>query len=246
MKVAVIGSSPSSQMLAPFDNPEWDIWVLGNQINDYNGKRITRVFEIHENLSDKDANYPKWLVDQGHPLVVSDVFPVDAENVSRYPINDVNSLLEGEYLSSSPAYMMGLAILQGYEEIGIYGVDMAVDNHEYFKQRPEMYAWIAYAKAKGIKVTIPDESSLFKGTYVEGRDWNKEKSGLWSEGEFNQLANAHQKQMDEINRQIQDLQVKYTSHDGARQVYEKLAKVARAVDSGINVKTLLETTRIIL
>lgn len=239
MRVAIIGGSPSSQMLAPFDS-EWEIWVLGNQLKDYEGKRVTRVFEIHDDLSDKDPNYPKWLQEQGYLLVVGR----NGLKGKPYPEKEVNDLLGGDYLSSSPAYMMGMAILEGAEEIGIYGVDMAVDNHEYFKQRPEMYAWIAYAKAKGIKITIPEESSLFKGTYVEGRDWNKKSAGLWSEGEFTQLANAHQKRMNEIDQQINALRVDYTSHDGARQVYDRLSKVARAIDSGVDIKTLIETAKV--
>jgi len=242
VKIAIVGGSPSSQMLAPFDDPEWEIWVLGNQLKDYDGRRVTRVFEIHDDLSDKDPNYPKWLFDQGYPMVVSEKFAFKGDHIAYYPTDEVNQILDGEYLSSSPAYMIGFAILKGAREIGIYGVDMAVDNHEFFKQRPEMYAWIAYAKAKGIKITIPKESSLFKGTYVEGRDWGMKKEGLFTEDGFMQIANAHQKRMDDIDQQIRNLQVDYTSHDGARQVYERLSKTARAVESGILVKTLTEST----
>ena len=243
MKIAIVGGSPITQMLAPFEDETWDIWVLGNQLEDYKGKRVSRVFEIHDNLSDKPEGYAKWLVDQGHPLVVGDKFH-PAPTTTLFPIDAANDLLGGEFLSSSPAYMMALAILEGTEEIGIYGIDMAVDNHEYFKQRPEMYAWIAYAKAKGIKITIPKASSLFKGTYVEGRDWNKKEEGLYSQVEFNKMEQAHKKRMDETQQKINQLQAEYASHDGARQVYDRLAKVARAIDSGIDIKTLTETTRV--
>lgn len=244
MKVAIVGGSPSSQMLAPFDDLEWEIWVLGNQLKDYEGKRVSRIFEIHDDLSDKPEGYAQWLLDQKIPLIVGTQFPA-SELTSLYPEAEVNALLEGEYLSSSPAYMLGFAILKGYTEVSIFGVDMAVDNHEYFKQRPEMYAWIAYAKAKGIKVTIAEQSSLFKGVYVEGRDWGKKNGGVFSESEFTKIATAHQRKMDDINAQIRALEVDYTSHDGARQVYERLAKVARALDAGIDIKTLTETAKVI-
>lgn len=245
MKVAILGGSPSTQMLAPFEDKTWEIWVLGNQLQDYEGKRVTRIFEIHDDISDKDPNYPQWLVDQAKPLIVGGKFPINAKHIDYYPIEKANKLLDGEFLSSSPAYMMAFAILEGATEIAIYGIDMAVDNHEYFKQRPEMYAWIAYAKAKGIKIVIPEESSLFKGTYVEGRDWGKKESdGCYSMSEFTQMAQAHQKRMDEVDVKIRQLQSDYTSHDGARQVYERLAKISRAMESGIHIKTLTETTKV--
>jgi hypothetical protein len=216
-------------MLAPFDDPEWAIWVLGNQLDQYDISKVDRIFEIHDNLEDKDPAYPNWLTEQGmSKLVVGDKFPLPVPDATFYPENKVNELLGGEYLSSSPAYMIALAILEGASEIGIYGVDMAVDNHEYFKQRPEMYAWIAYAKAKGIKITIPKESCLFKGEYVEGRDWGKKEHETFSEDQFLQMANLHKSRMEECEEDIRAIQARFNSHDGARQVYERLAKVARS------------------
>ena len=244
MKVAIVGGAPSSQMLAPFEDESWDIWVLGNQLQSYDKKRITRIFEIHENLDDKDPNYPQWVSNFKIPMVVSDKFPVKGKHISLYPKKEVSKYIGGHF-SSSPAYMIGMAIYEGYEEIGIYGVDMAVDDHEYFKQRPDMYAWIAYAKAKGIKITIPEASSLFKGTYDEGRDWNKKSTGVYTESAFMQFADGHEKKMETVQAAIRQLEIDYASHDGARQVYERLSKAARAMDAGVEIKTLLETVSIV-
>lgn len=243
MKVAIVGGSPSTQMLAPFDDEEWEIWVLGNQLDQYNGKRITRIFEIHDNLSEHDPKYPQWLVSHNIKMVVGDKFPITEDHVSRFPVEDVNKLLGEDLLSSSPAYMIALAILENANEIAIYGVDMAVDNHEYFKQRPEMYAWIAYAKAKEIKVIIPEQSPLFKGGYIEGRDWNNVKDTPFDATQFEQLAELHKGKTEEYNQKIRELEVFAHSHDGARQVYERLAKVARSVDAGIKIN-LIDTVKV--
>ena len=71
-------------MLAPFDDPEWEIWVLGNQLSCYDGKVVHRIFEIHDDLSDKPPGYPKWLVDNAYKnLVVSDSFPIEGPEI--YP-----------------------------------------------------------------------------------------------------------------------------------------------------------------
>ena len=206
-------------MDAPFDS-DWEIWVLGNQLDKYEGKRVTRIFEIHDNLTEHDESYPQWLVSQGIRLVVGKKFPIQAENVEIYPEQEVRDLFGGG-LSSSPAYMIGMAILEGYKEIAIYGIDMAVEDHEYFKQRPDMYAWIGYAKGKGIKVTIADRSPLFKPNYTEGTDWG-------NADEYTEMAEIHQSKIDGYEQQKREIDVLIHTHNGAKQVYERLAKVARS------------------
>lgn len=245
MKVSIVGGCPETEHLAPYNDPEWEVWVLGNQYDRHISRRVTRVFEIHDDLSGHLAEYPQWLVDQKLPLIVGKHFPIEAPHVRVYPEEEANELLGGEYLSSSPAYMIALAILEGADEIAIYGIEMAVDNHEYFKQRPEMYAWIAYAKAKGIKITIPEESTLFKGGYVEGRDWGNKvdmERPPFTQVQFEEMARTHQQKMNEYEAQRIQIDAHIQSHDGARQVYERLARVARAVETGIPVDSLSKTT----
>ena len=237
-KVAIVGGSPSTQMDAPFDDESYDIWVLGNQLDQYKDKRVTRVFEIHDNLSEHPPEYPTWLADKHIPLVVSENFPFHGNYISVFDKEAAASILGQPMLSSSPAYMLSQAILEMYTTVDIYGVDMSVDNHEYFKQRPDMYALIGYAKANGIEVNIPNSSTLFKSNYDEGRDWNNEAHrGAFSSDELEKLAEMHRVKVAEYERLIQ-------SHDGARQAYERLAMVAKRIESGIEINTLTETVRI--
>ena len=233
MKVAIVGGSPSTQMKAPFEDPEFDIWVLGNQINDYNGKRISRIFEIHDNLSEHSPEYPKFLANLGIPMIVGDKFPIHDDHIKVFNKEKAKNILP--FFSSSIAYMMAQAIMEEYDEIHLYGVDMAISDHEYFKQRPDMYAWITYAESNGITVKIPEESSLYKGYYDEGTDYNVSK-GPFSENEFLKLAKHHQEECEKYKMLLQ-------THDGCRQAYERMADAARSVEAGINIKTLTETMR---
>lgn len=248
LKVAVVCGAPGSQHLVPHDDPSWDIWVLGNRLDNYKGKRVTRVFEIHDKCVEQHGEqYPKWLVDQGIPLVVGREFPATAEHVQTFPFDEANALFGSEYLTSSTAYMMALAILDGASEIGVYGSDMSVDDHEYFWQRPCLEAWIGFAKGRGIRVTIPEVSPIGRSDYVEGRGAAGKpqfaKPPFTQEG-FLAMAQQHQQSMNKLQAEIDERRVLINTHDGCRQAYERLAKVARAVESGQDVKSLTDTARV--
>ena len=140
--------------------------------------------------------------------------------------------------------MMAYALLKGATHIAIYGVDMAVDDHEYFYQRPTMYAWIGYAKAKGVIVTIPEQSPLFNDYYVEGRNsGGKPQLAVepFTEKNFLEMAAMHAEKMGELQGQIDRLNALIHTHHGSRQSYERLAKVARAVESGQKVNSLSDS-----
>ncbi len=244
-KIAIVGGSPSSENLAPFADESWQIWVHGNQFDRHQRRRVSRIFEIHDDLSEHPPQYAKWIADKQIPMIVGRLFPIQAPHITVFPFDDANQLM-GEHLTSTPAYMMALAILEGATDIGIYGVDMAVDSHEYFYQRPAMYAWIAYAKALGIVVTIPKESSLFVDRYVEGMKAGKPELGLppFTSEQFTIMAQQHADMESQLQDQRQELLMKINAHGGSRQTYERLAKVARAIEAGITVNSLTETARL--
>lgn len=242
MKVAIVGGAKSWKC-APFGT-DWNIWVLGNQLDRYEGKRVDLVFEIHDDLSGHDPAYPQWLVDSNIPLVVSDKFPIKCDHSIAFDYDEASKLI-GENFSSSPAVMMAHAIMSGATEIGVWGVDMALDEHEYFMQRPSMEQWIGYAKGRGIKVYIHESSPLGYTTYREGRDWPNKGFDGHDEGDLLDMARKHKEASlqaeKELNglmaaqQRIEELKAKYQGHDGARQVYERLAKLERARSSGIDV-----------
>ena len=75
----------------------------------------------------------------------------------------------GEYKTSTPAWMMGLAIAAGFQKIHVYGVDMATDT-EYANQRPCCEFLLGVAVGRGIEVHLPNESDLLHsfGQYAWG------------------------------------------------------------------------------
>ena len=249
MKVAIVCGSPSSEMLAPFDDNSWEIWVLGNRLKRFEGKRVTRVFEIHDDLSEHgDAlAYAQWLYSKPYPLVVGEGFPLQDLDIEVFPFDKAKEIYGSHYLTSSSAYMVAYAIINGATEIAIYGVDMAADDHEYFWQRPCMEAWVGFAKGRGIKVTIPCQSPLGRSDYVEGMG----KGGKpefskppFTQKEFLSLSAMHSDKIAQAEAGIKELQALIQAHDGARQAYDRMAKVARAVEAGQDIKNLSDSVLI--
>ena len=231
MKIAIVGAAKASQMDAPFMDEEWEIWVLGNQITDYNGKRVSRIFELHDHLGQHPDNYPQFLADLGVKMVVGDKFPVKGENIDVYPYEEVDELWGYHYQTSSASYMVAYAIFlmdlgmggETENEIALYGINMAVDNHEYYKQRNCLEAWLGFAKGMGIKVTIPESSPILKSNYDEARDWNNPNRF----GE--QLVS---KNREEHLARERELLIMSSKHAGAAEVYETLEIALRGYEAG--------------
>lgn len=243
MKVALVGGAPSSQMLAPFDDPSWKIWVLGNQLNCYRDKRVDRIFEIHDDVVNEKPDYAAALAKAGVQLVVGEGFPVKGEKIRVFPFDKARKFFDKDYLTSSAAYMIALALLDGAKEIGLYGFDMAVDDAEYFHQRPCMEAWLGLALGRGVKITIPPESPVLKSLYMEGRN-NRTGCPPFTSENFEAVMQIHQKHIDEITEMREQLLYKLNAHHGALQAYTRLAKVARAVESGQEITDLVGSLKV--
>lgn len=234
--IAIVGGAPSSDYLAPYDNPDWQIWGMAFRRKSL--KRVDRLFEIHDSRKYAKPGYEQEIVSLGIPLVVGRNFPIRAAHVSEFPFERAFQMMP--YLTSSAAYMIALAILEGATEIGVYGCDMAVDDAEYFYQRPCVEAWIGYARGLGIKVTVPDQSPLGKSTFLYGAD-PLPQAGVFNEAEFRSMAEEHLSAMAQIEAQVKSLQDRWNTHSGAHQSYERMARAARAIAAGNDVKHLKDT-----
>lgn len=163
LKVAIIGLSPTTHDLAPFDDPEWEKWGL--PWDEGYWAQMDRLFEMHDlrllksEHSKRKAGYFERLEDCWVPLYLQESTP-ELPSARRYPFEQV-AKVTGAYWNSSIAYAMAMAIYEGAEEIGIYGVDMAGDD-EYGYQKPNMEYLVGLARGRGIKVTIPEASPLCK------------------------------------------------------------------------------------
>lgn len=164
LKVAIIGTAPSSRDLAPFDDLSWEIW--GTSPGNVNVlRRVTRWVEVHSNLLWPENKhygepYVQWMKQQKTiPIYMQDQSIVPHAIV--IPKDDLVKKYGPYFFSSTFAWAMAMAMEMGAVEIGLYGVDMA-SRQEYILQRPGGHYFIELARQRGIKVIIPPESDLLQ------------------------------------------------------------------------------------
>lgn len=193
-KVAIVGCSHSKEF-APFDDPSFEIWGVNNAYGQF--KRADRWFEIHEITREGDTflrrgqkefrgqtvndyldNLNDFLVKNDCPVYMQSEWDVLKTSV-KYPLQDIINKY-GTYFTNTISYEIALAIEEGFKEIHIYGVDMAVSQitangigDEYAHQRPSVEYFLGIAKGMGIKIYIPDEADLLKTRYLYGFDERK-------------------------------------------------------------------------
>jgi len=132
----------------------------------------------------RDPNHVAWLIQTSEqiPLYFLEPRPEvpDAKIIDQEAMFKFFSM-DGEkpcnYFTNTISWMLGKAIMDGYEEIGVWGVDMMMggsqENSEYGYQRPSCEWLLGWARALGIRVHLPEQSDLLKTSFVYGdRDGN--------------------------------------------------------------------------
>jgi len=179
-KLCIIGCA-DSRKLAPFHaTDEYEFWGVNNLFTSTETRPFTRWFEIHQIL-EKDGKwerrgqrefrglkierYLEYLAALDIPVYMQFKNPLVPKSVA-FPWQQIVECL-GNYLTNTISWQIALAICDGFEEIQIYGVDMAVDT-EYHHQRPSCEYFLGVAAGRGIKIFLPDTSDLLKTRFLYG------------------------------------------------------------------------------
>lgn len=171
MKVALVGSAPSSNRLAPFHDPSWQIWACSpDNMNVL--PRVDLWCELHGDLGWPE--YQSWSVPYVEWLNAQtfDVLAIDNTFVRRakpFPKAEMLAKYGPFFFTSSFAWMIALAIERGATDIACFGIDMATDE-EYAKQRPGFQHFLWLAMQRGIKIMAPDESDILQPPPLYGYD----------------------------------------------------------------------------
>ena len=184
-RIAIVGTAPSSRPLAPypeigcpFNQGDWDVWCVG-----LDPQKITqgwgRWYELHDvdylinkmnpDYAPQNEYHVRWLrevSDKGAHIRLmrpSGLIP-KAKLINRQEIIETwPSPFEREFRNSTIAWMMAEAIVEKADEIGLWGVDMALAS-EYQAQRSGVFFFLNECLKRGIKTHLPPESDIFFGT----------------------------------------------------------------------------------
>jgi len=190
-KIAIIGKAPSSFALAPYGDPEWEVWILNTLGHANEVPRWDRQFELHDlelTKAKEYGDYYPWLAKQYRPVYLRDKPPAEFNGGVQYPLGPIlehfTNYAGRKYLTNTVSLMVALAIYEHetgtpVSDIGMWGVDMAQHGlrgaghvgwftSEYARQRPSVEYWIGIAEGKGIKATIPEQSDILKAACIYG------------------------------------------------------------------------------
>jgi hypothetical protein len=175
LKVALIGTAPSSRMLAPFNDPTWQIW--GCSPGNMNSlPRYDLWFELHSNLlwpehESYGRPYIEWLKQQKCPVFMQERWPTlegsmvpiqsIVPNAIPFPKDELVADFGPDFFTSSFAWMMAYAMKTGASDIALYGIDMA-SRDEYIRQRPGFYYFRQRARERGVRISAPHESDIMQ------------------------------------------------------------------------------------
>lgn len=205
-KVAIVGFAETTRMEAPFNDPTFEIWGLNELYLAI--PRADRWFEIHaeNNIKNsfRDARHWEWLKGCQIPVYMTKKYK-EIKSCKVYPIKLMIRLF-GPIFSSSIAEMMAMAIYEGFNEIHLYGVDMAM-NKEYGAQKSGCEYFIGLAVGLGIKTYIPVNSDLMKVGFQYGYDDPTEFS-----------IKLKQKHVELIRKKAAAAQAEREAHDGGQRL----------------------------
>lgn len=181
MKIAVLGSAPSSVLRAPFGDPSWEIWACSPGAYPHLS-RVDEFWEVHRwepGVIGKAATqkpwfspeYVAWMKLQKRVWVADPAALAEIPNGRMLPWGELVAIYGHYCWTSSIAYMLAMAIekikaaravrtVPEEDVIGLWGVDMAANEEIYSGQRSACQWFIQVLVGLKIQFVVPPESDL--------------------------------------------------------------------------------------
>jgi hypothetical protein len=217
-KVAICGTAKETLIEAPFNNPEFEIWAL----NDMHalGIKPHRWFELHiwDEWKLRHPGTEEYLKTCGVPVYMHEINHNIPTSV-KYPIEDIISRFNRKYFQSTVDYLIALALYEGFEEIHIYGVNMAASD-EYGHQKPSAEYWLGRAEGMGVEIHLPESCDLLKGYFMYGYE-AKQKNDFVKKG---------QTRLKQLEAEAKEFQKNYYLAKGAIDTWEYILRNTKGND----------------
>jgi hypothetical protein len=166
--VAICGTG-RTRAIAPWDDDGWEIWSCSHRFDKY--PRTDRHIEIHHPDAVRcNKDYFLWLTSNQSRVLLAEPME-ELPGAQLFPwwrlpvVNIKGSRLSLQFYSCSIAWMIALAVQEGADIIGLWGIDMSKDvlsGREYEFELPSVMFHIGYAVGKGVEVFNPAYSKIFQ------------------------------------------------------------------------------------
>lgn len=169
-RVAIVGTGLRRDA-APYRDPEWCVWAL----NEIRQPAFTRHWELHP-ARVQSAHDLRALAAIRQPCYVlepAEWGPGQVPNPVRYPLDRLRAAGMRRYFSCTFAYQVALAVLEGFEEVGLWGVQLHLGTpRERLLERRCVDYWLGYAEGRGVRVS--EDSGLAQQPRLYGYDYEDE------------------------------------------------------------------------
>jgi len=216
--VALVGFASTTRDLAPWDDPNIEIWGL-NKAHEHDWmKRADAWFQLHSisylskcrGQTESDRKHWDWMCEKhDFPIYCAEKYPEFPSSV-RYPIEEVRRKY-GNFYTSTFAYQAAFAILKGYERVEAYGFEMDAGT-EYRYQRDSAEYFLGYMQDSGIEIYMPSNCPLLHGKLYA---FNNVDIGLRQLYEFREA---------ELKRQFDTEMTNYNFKLGYRDAIDRLSE----------------------
>lgn len=177
--VVILGLGPSldqyTDLVKRIGNRKWladEVWAI-NMLGDlfacdyiFHMDDI-RIQEIRAKAKPQSniAAMVEWMKTSKTPIITSRGHK-DYPALVEFPLEDVLNEVKYDYFNSTAAYAVAYAIFLGVKKISCFGMDYTYPNaHDAEKGRACVEFWLGMAAERGIKIVIPQKSSLMDAMY---------------------------------------------------------------------------------
>lgn len=164
-KLAIVGTSYGKEK-APYKSKNYEIWVMAFALIQEEVKRFDKIFEIHR--KDEYVRDTAELIYKTNKPVYMQKKDDKVKNCLLFPFDEIFEKY-GNYFTSTWSLCLVFAIMQGFKDITLYGVNFET-NRERTIERACIEYWIGYFRGQGYKINIYSKSPLLKSNYVYGID----------------------------------------------------------------------------
>ena len=166
-KLAIVGSGTQTRELAPFNDDSFEVWVFNEAPMFDWCKRWDAAFQLHkpnvysgENV--KKANYWEWLQQPREQKIFMLEVDKRVPGSEKYPLEEALKLGGYRFFGMTPCYAVALALLQGYEHIELWGVELSATEYTYGVDTWYFWAGLATGKLGADHFILHSGEKLFE------------------------------------------------------------------------------------